>query len=1158
MQWYDDKPLYSPSDLVQFVQSEFATWMNRYSLIHAVESTEVDPLLDVLCQLGDRHEKEYLLSLEQAGIEVYKIDSRGGYTATIAAMKAGAPYIYQAALRGGNWIGFADFLIRVNEPSDLGAWSYIPLECKLALNPKPYFVIQACAYCELLGAIQGRQPDRFALLLGDRQLQYFDRADYSYYVAQLRLDFLAMMTRFDPNQRPIPTIADHGSWQKVADQDLLDRDHLSLVANISRSQIRRLEADGVNSISQLAELDRPVSKLKTAIRERLVSQAQLQCEARSGDPTYRLLPVDPASPDRGLGGLPPASKLDIFFDMEGYPLGESGGLEYLFGATVCDGNTLKFQDWWAHDRASEGRAFEAFIDWVIDRWHRDPNLHIYHYAPYEPTALKRLMGRHGTREAELDALLRGKVFVDLYRVVSQGLQVGEPAYSIKNLERFYGRQRAGDVATAQDSVIQYFQWQQVRDGDRPEDSAILASIRDYNREDCDSTYELACWLRTLQTESGIRYCSQPIDPPELGPINNPDDQLSIDILEIANELEIAEDSSLKIPEILPPSIQRLLAHLLNFHRRESRPFWWQRYLWMGMDERDLYDETDCWAGLIRTDRPVFDKPSKKASSKAASQCYEYQFDPEQDCQLKEATSCWFSPEDIIKNCKIEAIDRDQNYLTLAIGPSHQDKAERGRPNWQPPGRLNLIDCTYIDTKSIAQAIAETVQIWRDSGQLQPALADFLARRSPRFKPVDIAYLPISGDAEAQLQGTIAAVSALDNSALCIQGPPGSGKTYTASQLILELLKQGKTIAISANSHAVILNLLERAQRSCIRNQVSVKIAKVQTKKPDNPIPGIDYGTSIDKLKGDYQLVGATVFQLCKVVDRFDYLFIDEAGQMSIANFVAMARCARNLVLMGDPMQLEQPIQGTHPGESGQSALGYLLQGRATIPPDLGIFLRTSYRMHPSLCRFISEGIYEGRLDAHPDTVTHEIKSSSQDALVQSGLYFLPIDHQDNTKESAEEVEAIAQLVNRLTGLDYCSDRGSKSGQIGRDDILIVAPYNAQVNRLTERLGDRARIGTVDRFQGQEAPIVILSMCTSSLDQAPRGLEFLLNRNRLNVAISRGQCAAIVVANPQLASAHCTTLEQMIQINLFCKLLAKSQWLSLDSDPRLEIQTDRPT
>ncbi len=1116
--------------------------MSRYSLIHEVESADVDPLLDVLCQLGDRHEKEYLLSLEQAGIEVYKIDSRGGYGATIAAMKSGAPYIYQAALKDENWIGFADFLIRVNAPSDLGAWSYIPLECKLALNPKPYFVIQACAYCELLAAIQGRQPDRFALLLGDRQIQYFDRADYSYYVAQLRLDFLKMMDQFNPSQRPIPTISDHGLWQKLAEQDLLDRDHLSLVANISRSQMHRLESAGISTVSQLAELNRPITKLKTTIRERLVHQAKLQCEARSGNPTYRLLPVDPACPDRGLGGLPPANELDVFFDMEGYPLGEMGGLEYLFGATVCEGNELQFYDWWAHDRVSEYRAFEAFIDWVFDRWRRDPSLHIYHYAPYETTALKRLMGRHGTREFELDALLRGKVFVDLYRIVSQGLQVGEPAYSIKNLERFYGHQRTGDVATAQDSVIQYFQWQQIRDGDRPEDSAILAGIRDYNREDCDSTYELACWLRTLQIEAGISYCSQQITPPELDAIISPNKQLEIDIIKAANDIESAEKSHLERPEYLAPSIQRLLAHLLDFHRRESLPFWWQRYLWMQMDEQDLYDELDCWAGLIRTDRPAFDKPRKKQSSKPTHQCYEYQFDPEQDCQLKAETDCWFSPEDIIKVCQLESIDRDQSYLTLSISPTNQAKAEAERPNWQPPGRLTLIDCTYINTKSIATAIAETVQTWRNSGRLQPALADFLSRRSPRFKVSDVVYLPISGDAVAQLQGTIAAVSALDNSTLCIQGPPGSGKTYTASQLILTLLKQGKTIAISANSHAVILNLLDRVQRNC--NQASIKIAKIQSKKPDDPEPGINYYTSLDKLKGDYQLVGATVFQLCKVVDRFDYLFIDEAGQMSIANFVAMARCARNLVLMGDPMQLEQPIQGTHPGESGQSALGYLLQGRATIPPDLGIFLRMSYRMHPALCRFISEGIYEGRLDAHPDTVTHEIKAINQGSFIQSGLYFLGVDHQDNTKESAEEVEAIVHLVDRLTGLDYCSDRGGKTGQIGRNDILIVAPYNAQVKRLTESLGDRARIGTVDRFQGQEAPIVILSMCTSSLDQAPRGLEFLLNRNRLNVAISRGQCAAIVVANPLLASAHCSTLEQVVQVNLFCKLLAQSQWLSI--------------
>jgi predicted RecB family nuclease len=1147
MQWHSNNLLYSPSDLVQFVQSEFATWMNRYRLINAVESAESDPLLDVLCQLGDRHEKDYLLSLEQAGIEVYKIDSRGGYKATIAAMKAGAPYIYQAALRDGNWIGFADFLMRVNEPSDLGAWSYIPLECKLALNPKPYFVIQACGYCELLAGVQGRQPDRFALLLGDRRIQYFSAADYRYYVAQLKLDFLAMMDRFDPSQRPIPTISDHGPWQALADRDLAERDHLSLVANISRSQIRRLEAAGIHSVAQLAELDRPVPKLQSTIRQRLVSQAQLQCETRSGHPTYRLLPVDPSRPTRGLGALPPASDLDVFFDMEGYPLGEGGGLEYLFGATVLEGDGLKFYDWWAHDRRSECLAFEAFIDWIVDRWRRDPNLHVYHYAAYEVTALKRLMGRHGTRELELDALLRGRVFVDLYQVVSQGLQIGEPAYSIKNLERFYGRQRQGDVATAQDSVIQYFQWQQVRDGDRPESSAILAAILDYNREDCESTYELVCWLRTLQIEAGIPYCSQPIDPPELDAELSPNGQLELDILKVANELELTENSSPEASEKLALNVQRLLAHLLQFHRRESRPFWWQRFLWMQMDEPDLYDELECWAGLVRTDRPVFDKPSKRKSSKPASQCYEYQFDPAQDCQLEEGTSCWFSPEDIIKKCQLETIDRDQNCLTLSISATNQETAEGERPNWQPPARLSLIDCTLIKTNGIAQAIAETVQRWQDSGQLQPALADFLARRSPRFQPNDLPYLPVSGDAVAQLQGTIAAVAALNQSTLCIQGPPGSGKTYTASQIILTLLKQGKTIAISANSHAVILNLLDRVYRNCLSNQIAVKIAKIQNKKPENPEPGIEYLTGLDKLRDDHQLVGATVFQLCKAVDRFDYLFIDEAGQMSIANFVAMARCARNLVLMGDPMQLEQPIQGSHPGESGQSALGYLLQNRATIPPDLGIFLGTSYRMHPDICRFISEGIYEGRLDAHPGTATHVIQSSDPKQSIRSGLYFLAVEHLDNTKESREEVEAIVQLVDRLTGLDYCSDRGSKTGQIGRDDILIVAPYNAQVKRLTERLGDRARIGTVDRFQGQEAPIVILSMCTSNLDQAPRGLEFLLNRNRLNVAISRGQCAAIVVANPLLASAHCTTLEQLVQVNLFCKLLAQSKRLSIQDD-----------
>ena len=377
-----------------------------------------------------------------------------------------------------------------------------------------------------------------------------------------------------------------------------------------------------------------------------------------------------------------------------------------------------------------------------------------------------------------------------------------------------------------------------------------------------------------------------------------------------------------------------------------------------------------------------------------------------------------------------------------------------------------------------------------------------------------------------LQGTIAAVANLDHSTLCIQGPPGSGKTYTAAHVIQHLLQQGKTIAITANSHKVINNLLERVARLALEDGLELQAVKIGGDPEDVFLEktAIAFHRKIqDALPPTYSLLGATAFSLCKpeAMGQWDYLFIDEAGQLSLANLVAIARCARNIVLMGDQMQLEQPIQGTHPGESGQSALGYFLNGTATISPELGIFLDTSYRMHPTLCNFISESVYEGRLHHHPDTHHHQLGLDVQQGLMPGmGLFYLPVVHAGNSQTSPEEIEVIEQLVGHLSGLPFITERGEHQGRIGPNDILIVAPYNYQVRNLEARLGDRARIGTVDKFQGQEAPVLIVSMCASSGDTAPRGLDFLLNCNRLNVAISRAQCLSIVVGSPALAKTRC--------------------------------------
>ncbi len=793
-------------------------------------------------------------------------------------------------------------------------------------------------------------------------------------------------------------------------------------------------------------------------------------------------------------------------------------MEYLFGAISAEDN--QFHDWWAHDTRAEKIAFEGFIDWVFDRWQQDPQMHIYHYAPYETTAIKRLMCKYATREDQVDDLLRGGVFIDLYQIVRQGLFIGQPSYSIKKLEPLYGIKRDEEVKNAVDSVIQYFHWTQSPQGNTPDESKILQDIRDYNYIDCESTAKLVDWLRDLQTQQGITHVSK---------FSNPVSETE-ELQQIDEATELAT-SLLSTNENQNP-IQDLLAHLLLFHKREAKPFWWQRFAWLEADEEDLYDELDCLAGLERTDRPPF-RPTPKSRSLA----FEYRFDP-QETKLKDRVPCWFSPEQIQKGCTINSIDFQQGIVTISISEKNIESVQQ-QSGWEPPSPVSIVDCNFIDTTALSNSILETTRDWSASGTLPPALQTFLHREPPSIKDFPTGK-PLISPQEDLLPATLQRVANLQQSTLCIQGPPGSGKTYTSANIILYLLQAGKSVAVCANSHNVITNLMSRVAQNAAEAKFHFQGAKIGGDK-DDPIfqhPTIKYRDKVANTSPpDYQVIGATAFQLCKpeAKEMFDYLFIDEAGQMSLANFLAIARCAHNLVLIGDPMQLEQPMQGTHPGESGQSALNYFLNGRDTIPENLGIFLNTSYRMHPSICQPISEALYEGRLKSAKDTTTHCIDQFVTPQGIQSnGIFFLPVKHTDNKQWSQEEIEAIDKLVNQLVRQPFTSRQGKQRATLQLSDLLIVAPFNMQVRKLQEKLGTQARIGTVDKFQGQEAPVVIISMCSSNGEIAPRGIEFLLDRHRLNVAISRAQCLSIIVGNPDLTKTMCSKLEQAQLVNLFCK------------------------
>jgi len=1123
--------VYSPSDLILFAASPFASWMDRLHL-ESPDLATPDAASEeeqILWNKGIEHERALLEQMKSSGRDVCEIPSIGDrLKATEAAMRAGREILYQAKLESSPFGGLADLLERVPGRSKLGDYHYTVSDTKLARDPRPKFLIQLSAYAEMLERVQGLRPAQVSVILRDKKSTSFRTDDYFYCYLALKKAFLEFMSAFNPKHRPPIDIGkDHGRWSSTAERLLREQDHLSLVAGMTGTQAKKLEASGISTLKGLAASLLPrVPQMQDRIFARLREQAALQvASVGKTAPEFRVIPPLPEDPRKGLAILPPASPLDVFFDMEGYPHFE-GGLEYLFGATYVEAGKPKFIDWWAHSPAEEKKAFQDFIDWVHARWLKDPAMHIYHYASYEVSAMRRLMGRHGTREDQVDDLLRNEVFVDLYGVVRNGLRVGTESYSIKDVEKLYRGKRSGQVTEAGGSIVAYQRW--LESGEPPQAAAspLLKSIRDYNRDDCDSTWQLAVWLRERQRESGIAWVPRMIEAS--------DDEKDDDGGDVPPQRALAESLLGAIPvdpverarEAERFRVEELLAQLLEFHRREAKPVWWAMFDRHAMTELELVEDLACLGALERKGGgPIAIKRSKG---------FWYTFDPDQDTKLAPGDDCRFS-HDLSLHTKIEEMDRETGRVLLKLGP----KALGLLPNETPPERMSLIPNEYVSADVIADSIRTTVTEYRGTGKLPRAIEDFLYRRAPRLRGQGEA--PLCRPGEDPTDAALRLIPALEESTLTIQGPPGSGKTYTAAKVILELVGKGKRVGVTATSHKAIINVL-----AACADQAQGKFACVEINgDPEDPFfrtcPGARVVQSRDQVSAADLLVGGTAWSFSAPAFRngFDTLFVDEAGQVSVANLVGMAPAARNLVLVGDQMQLGQPIQGTHPGQSGLSVLDYYLEGKATIPPEQGLFLGTTRRLHPGICDFISGAIYEGRLRSESMTAKRVIRHGKNPARcvpVEAGLLFVPVEHEGNSQGSDEEVAVIRDLVGELLGREKTDETGKGKGPVALEDILFVAPYNMQVRKLEAALGSGARIGSVDRFQGQEAAIVIVSMCSSDADASPRGVEFLMNRQRLNVAISRAESLAIVVASPALARMSCRSIEQMALLNIFCRIV----------------------
>lgn len=1132
------KIIYSPSDLIRYLASPFASWLDRYYLENPGAITPDDETEEqkLFSRAGDEHEQSILSGYKASTYSVFEIskdDFVAAQAATLTAIKDKAPVIYQAALQDGLFAGYADFLI-LDSGGQYQAW-----DTKLALSPKPYYPIQLCCYSEMLAAATGQgMPVRIGVILGNGDRLEFRVEDFIHYYRHIKASFMAMQTAFSGNMADCPEAlprAEHGRWTSYAEKFFTDKDHLVQVARISVGQIKKLKADGIATMTGLASASgKSVHKLDNGTLEKLVSQARLQCETREdrkanpdAKPRYDVLPhKGPNGEPIGLAVLPPVDSGDVFFDMEGYPL-IPGELEYLFGTWARNETTgsFEFRDWWAHDRDEEKVAFEGFIDWVFDRWKKNPGMHIYHYATYEVSAVRRLSTRHDTRQDEVDDLLRSNVFVDLHQIVRHALRIGEKNYSIKTIETVYRSKRATDVTTASESIVQYANWMVSR---QPRDwttSSILKGIRDYNEDDCKSNAELSEWLRNLAQERGISYATRASTTASEAP------------RAVDPQIAVRQDLAAKLRAQGDP-ISTVLGDLVDFHRREQKPMWWRRYVRAQATADELRDDPACIEGVRAYGPCVTEKQSL---------LQKYRFDPSQECKLQ-AGPKWrvMFTHNLHAGFTISAIDLDRGELTLRIGKkSLYDKCEGTFPKYG-----SVLKDEFVDAGKIPDALAD-VAAQQLSNSLHASVRSLLERSAP--------VTPLQKDGESTLHAALQVTASMSGGSLVIQGPPGTGKTYTASCMIEALMAAGKKVGVSSNSHKAVVNLLSACGDAARRNSCKLVGVKVGD-EPDGPLhsanPELTYVKDTGEARAAYStgIVGGTawLFSRTEWQNTLDFLFIDEAGQVALANAVAMARCAENIVLLGDQMQLEQPVQGAHPGDACLSALQYALKDtarskpdepvfHAVVPADLGLFLGESRRMHPNVCRFISESIYENRLGSLADCAKQKITCPPGGGVLvtkESGIVFSGLEHDGDIQQSDEEVEQVRAIHQELLGRPYTAKDGT-TRPLELGDFLFIAPYNAQVRALQRVLPKGARIGSVDKFQGQEAPVCILSMCCSYGEYGSRGLRFILDRARINVAISRAQCLAVIVGDPRIASTPAASLNEMMLLNIYCKLLAES-------------------
>lgn len=1070
---------------------------------------------ELLRAKGGLHEKQCLADYDRRGIKVFPVPDQqprenfADWVARIGNPLAdGHQVVYQMPFIHDGVRGVADLLERV-ELSD-GRISYEPVDAKLTrADAKPGHVLQLCFYADAVNALTGVDPEKMHIWLGSADRIPLRVNEFRPYWRRLRGQLSAAVDA-GPQADTRPEKCAHCEFcefYSACDKQWRDEDSLIFIPGIRKPEREALDIAGVTRLRDLAEFDGDVAGLRPPRQDWLVRQAALQVQAQlagGGELPWEI--IDSGDDGGGFQDMPRPDEGDVFLDLEGHPFWRPDtDLFFLFGVLARDGKgDWSYDPRWAHSLEEEQQTALELIEYLTERHRRFPGMHVYFYNHTERTALSDLTGSRGVGEAALGRLMQAEVFVDLLAVVRKAIQVGAESYSLKVVERLTDYQRSHVIDKGAGAVVNYETF--MADGDQ----TALRAIATYNEDDVRATLALRDWL-VDHRPAGMPWREPPEEPNEV-------------IAEI-NDL-VAEFH--RFPEGTP---EHLLGDLLGYWTEE----WWA-YITPKMaqakkDPVDLLDTRDVIADLTPGDtRPRYGAKGKELKHPAMRFTF-----PTQECGdtgEDKSTVFYVLPDGTRVYADIDRLDPAAGELDLVWGTDQESIGYTPkvvfRHNW-------------AETETLRKSLFDFAERLRDGRDPNPVTEALLRRELPRFLP---GGGPPDGLFTDDLRQMTSWATQLDRSCVAVQGPPGTGKTYQAGHVVHALVKAGKRVGVTAPSHRAVENVLREAIK--VFNDEGdldrLRGLRVKSRGRRTKLTGFKYGGAKDAAQSEYKILAGTawLFANDEMIDApVDVLLIDEAGQFGLAAALAASRSARNLILLGDPMQLPQVNQARHTGGGGRSALGHILGDDVTLAPERGVFIEKTRRMHPDICRFISDQFYDGKLGWHENC-------ERQTTEAGTGLRWLQARHEGNSTASVEEAEIIAEEIARLVGTPWTNFHGDIR-PLTVDDFVVVAPFNHQKRTIRQALNRNpqtagVRVDTVDKFQGGTAAVVFFSTATSSGADVVRGLDFLFSRERLNVAISRARCLAYLVCTEELLNTRANSVETMRRI---AALNAFVEWASGD-------------